>query len=73
MCIRDRYEAFNTSGGLGTLCETWAGKVRNLDYKTVRYPGPVSYTHLDVYKRQSPSCLAASAASKVRRGMSRGS
>ena len=33
------YEAFNTSGGLGTLCETWAGKVRNLDYKTVRYPG----------------------------------
>ncbi len=33
------YEAFNTSGGLGTLCETWAGKVRTLDYKTVRYPG----------------------------------
>ena len=33
------YEAFNTSGGLGTLCETLDGKVRNLDYKTVRYPG----------------------------------
>ena len=33
------YEAFNTSGGLGTLCETWAGKVRMLDYKSVRYPG----------------------------------
>lgn len=33
------YEAFNTSGGLGSLCETLAGKVRNLDYKTVRYPG----------------------------------
>jgi saccharopine dehydrogenase-like NADP-dependent oxidoreductase len=33
------YEAFNTSGGLGTLCETLKGKVRNLDYKTVRYPG----------------------------------
>ncbi len=33
------YEAFNTSGGLGTLCETLAGKVRNLNYKTVRYPG----------------------------------
>ena len=33
------YEAFNTSGGLGTLCETWAGKVRTLDYKSVRYPG----------------------------------
>ncbi|MBN8505863.1 MAG: saccharopine dehydrogenase NADP-binding domain-containing protein [Burkholderiales bacterium] len=39
------YEAFNTSGGLGTLCETWAGKVRNLDYKTVRYPG-----HRDLMK-----------------------
>jgi saccharopine dehydrogenase-like NADP-dependent oxidoreductase len=34
-----RYEAFNTSGGLGTLCETWAGKVRNLNYRTIRYPG----------------------------------
>jgi len=33
------YEAFNTSGGLGTLCESLAGKVRNLDYRTVRYPG----------------------------------
>ncbi len=33
------YEAFNTSGGLGTLCETWAGRVHNLDYKSVRYPG----------------------------------
>jgi saccharopine dehydrogenase-like NADP-dependent oxidoreductase len=33
------YEAFNTSGGLGTLCETLSGKVRNLDYKSVRYPG----------------------------------
>ncbi|MGO1119785.1 saccharopine dehydrogenase family protein [Rhodovibrionaceae bacterium A322] len=35
----DRYEAFNTSGGLGTLCETLEGRVRNLDYKTIRYPG----------------------------------
>jgi saccharopine dehydrogenase-like NADP-dependent oxidoreductase len=33
------YEAFNTSGGLGTLCETWEGRVRELNYKTVRYPG----------------------------------
>jgi saccharopine dehydrogenase-like NADP-dependent oxidoreductase len=33
------YEAFNTSGGLGTLCETLAGRVENLNYKTVRYPG----------------------------------
>ena len=34
-----RYEAFNTSGGLGTLCDTLAGKVRELNYKTVRYLG----------------------------------
>ena len=33
------YEAFNTSGGLGTLCETLAGRVRTLNYKTIRYPG----------------------------------
>ncbi len=33
------YEAFNTSGGLGTLAETLAGKVRTLNYKTIRYPG----------------------------------
>jgi saccharopine dehydrogenase-like NADP-dependent oxidoreductase len=39
------YEAFNTSGGLGTLCETLDGKVENLNYKTVRYPG-----HRDIVK-----------------------
>jgi saccharopine dehydrogenase-like NADP-dependent oxidoreductase len=33
------YEAFNTSGGLGTLADSLDGKVRELDYKTVRYPG----------------------------------
>ncbi len=39
------YEAFNTSGGLGTLCATLEGKVRNLNYRTVRYPG-----HRDIMK-----------------------
>ncbi|MEL7539140.1 MAG: saccharopine dehydrogenase C-terminal domain-containing protein [Pseudomonadota bacterium] len=33
------YEAFNTSGGLGSLAETHVGRVRNMDYKTIRYPG----------------------------------
>ncbi len=33
------YEAFNTSGGVGTLWETLHGRVRNLDYKTIRYRG----------------------------------
>ena len=39
------YEAFNTSGGLGTLTDTLAGRVENLNYKTVRYPG-----HRDIVK-----------------------
>src|SRR5205814_7882035 len=33
------YEAFTTSGGLGTMSETFAGRVASLDYKTIRYPG----------------------------------
>lgn len=33
------YEAFSTSGGLGTLCETYQDKLRELNYKTVRYIG----------------------------------
>ena len=32
-------EAFTTSGGLGTMCETYAGVVEHLDYKSIRYPG----------------------------------
>ncbi len=39
------YEAFNTSGGVATMCETFAGKVRGLSYKTLRYPG-----HRDLMK-----------------------
>ena len=35
----ENFEAFNTSGGLGTLCETLEGKVRTLNYRTIRYPG----------------------------------
>lgn len=33
------YEAFTTSGGVGSLCETYDGKVETLTYKTIRYPG----------------------------------
>ena len=33
------YESFNTSGGLANLCHTLEGKVRELTYKTIRYPG----------------------------------
>ncbi len=38
-----RLEAFTTSGGLGTMCETYLDRVENLDYKTMRYPG-----HMDL-------------------------
>lgn len=39
------YEAFYTSGGLGTMCESFEGKVDTLNYKTIRYPG-----HCDLMK-----------------------
>ncbi len=32
-------EAFTTSGGLGTMCDTYQGRVQELNYKTLRYPG----------------------------------
>lgn len=34
-----QYESFNTSGGLGSLAATLDGKVRNLSYQSIRYPG----------------------------------
>jgi saccharopine dehydrogenase-like NADP-dependent oxidoreductase len=34
-----QFEAFTTSGGIGTMCETYDGLVDNLDYKSIRYPG----------------------------------
>lgn len=33
------YEAFNTSGGLGSLGDTYGSRVDSMDYKTIRYPG----------------------------------
>lgn len=33
------YEAFNTSGGLGSLGESFGAGVESMDYKTIRYPG----------------------------------
>ncbi len=32
-------EAFNTSGGVSTLPESFAGRLHDLTYKTLRYPG----------------------------------
>ncbi|MDR3479052.1 MAG: saccharopine dehydrogenase C-terminal domain-containing protein [Gammaproteobacteria bacterium] len=39
------YEAFNTSGGIGTLAKTYANKVKHLSYKTIRYPGHCAKMH----------------------------
>jgi lysine 6-dehydrogenase len=41
----DHLEAFYTSGGTSTLVKSLEGRVRNLDYKTIRYAG-----HLDKIK-----------------------
>lgn len=38
-----KLEAFTTSGGLGTMCDSYLGTVDNIDYKTIRYPG-----HMDL-------------------------
>jgi len=34
-----RYEAFNTSGGLGSLADTHGSHCETMNYKTIRYPG----------------------------------
>lgn len=34
-----RYEAFNTSGGLGSLADTHGAQCETMNYKTIRYPG----------------------------------
>jgi saccharopine dehydrogenase-like NADP-dependent oxidoreductase len=33
------YEAFNTSGGLGSLAQSCGTRCESMDYKTIRYPG----------------------------------
>ena len=40
------YEAFNTSGGLGSLCQSLEGKVNDLNYKSIRYPGHCQFMRL---------------------------
>jgi lysine 6-dehydrogenase len=48
-------EAFQTSGGTSTLPETFLGKVRELDYKTIRYAG-----HCDKFKTMMDLGLCSS-------------
>ncbi len=44
------FEAFSTSGGLGTLCETYEGKLDTLNYKTIRYPGHCKLMRFMLYE-----------------------
>jgi len=44
------FEAFTTSGGLGTMCETFEGKVDTLNYKTIRYPGHCKLMRFMIYE-----------------------
>jgi lysine 6-dehydrogenase len=55
-----RMEAFQTSGGTSTLPETFRGRVRELDYKTIRYPG-----HCERFKLLIDLGLASSAEVEV--------
>ncbi|HWS86366.1 MAG TPA: saccharopine dehydrogenase C-terminal domain-containing protein [Pyrinomonadaceae bacterium] len=55
-----RMEAFQTSGGTSTLPETFAGRVKELDYKTIRYPG-----HCERFKLLVDLGLASSEAVEV--------
>lgn len=48
-------EAFHTSGGTSTLPETFRGRVEELDYKTIRYPG-----HCEKFKTLVDLGLASS-------------
>src|SRR5207244_4307917 len=53
------YEAFNTSGGLGTLCDTLEGKLRTLDYRTIRYPGHAAIMRALLNDRRLRDLMAA--------------
>lgn len=55
-----KFEAFTTSGGLGTMCETYENKVKNLNYKTIRYPGHCDHINFlldDLHLRDHPEML----------------
>lgn len=44
----ERMEAFQTSGGTSTLPDTFHGRIQELDYKTIRYPGHCEHFKLFV-------------------------
>ncbi len=44
------FEAFSTSGGLGTMCQTYENQVDTLNYKTIRYPGHAKLMRFFLYE-----------------------
>ena len=56
----EHYEAFHTSGGVGSLVDSYYGKVRNMDYKTMRYPGhcdKMAFLLKDLRLREDPELI----------------
>lgn len=54
------FEAFHTSGGIGSLADTYLGRVKNLDYKSIRIPGHCEKMHFllnDLKLREQPELL----------------
>ncbi len=54
------YEAFNTSGGLGSFAHSLQGRVRNVNYKSIRYPGHcdlIKFLVQDLQMRDQPDVL----------------
>lgn len=66
-----QFEAANTSGGIGSLAESFRGRARNVNYKTLRYPGHWSHirfladdlglaenfgTYVNLFNRHVPQC-----------------
>jgi lysine 6-dehydrogenase len=56
----EELEAFQTSGGTSTLPESFVGRVKELDYKTIRFPG-----HCEQFKLLIDLGLAESNALKL--------
>jgi saccharopine dehydrogenase-like NADP-dependent oxidoreductase len=65
-------EAFTTSGGVGTLCETYRGVISELNYKTLRYPGHCALMRFFLHelgmkkRRKDAARILAEAAPPVR-------
>jgi lysine 6-dehydrogenase len=57
-------EAFITSGGTSTLPQTYHGKIRRLNYKTIRYPG-----HGRVFRAMMDLGLLSSDPVEIREGV----